>query len=153
MLQGDSLGVGWGFGAAGCQINGLCPHCPLLGEAGEPGSDSRMKSDKMRKGEAMPGAPACPVLAALALLTLALLCFAAAHCGSCLTTAWTPKEGKGTKPGLESRSSGNFSSRPTSRPAVKSRTTLPLGCGRCQTPELTPARPMITLMATHTHHQ
>lgn len=60
--QSGSWGVGWGFGAAGCQINGLCHRCPLLGKAGEPGSDSRMKSDRTRKGKAMPtltGAPAC----------------------------------------------------------------------------------------------
>lgn len=40
--------------------------------------------------------------------------------GSYLATAWTPKEGKGTKPDLESRSSGSFSGRPTLHPAVRS---------------------------------
>lgn len=94
------------------------------------------------------GAPACRVLAALVLHALApLLC--CCPCRSCLTTAWTPKEGKGTKPDLESRSSGNFSSRPTLCPAVRSSTVLPLGYRHCWAARLTPASPTIIFMATH----
>lgn len=70
--------------------------------------------------------------------------------GSYLATAWTPKEGKGTKPDRESRSSGSFSGRPTLHPAVRSSPVLPLGFGRCQTPGLVPASPTIKFMATHT---
>ena len=92
--QGDSLGVGWGFGAAGCQINGLCHHCPLLGK----GSDSRMKSDSTRKVKAMSTltrAPACRVLAALVLLALAPLCFTAAHLGAVWPQRGLQKRGRG----------------------------------------------------------